>query len=219
MKKFRLFCMFMLVLFLFSGSSFAGDFGFYIEAASGSGEMEYEDDYLGDDEWDNDVSVASIGFQLESNALGKSSGVFSFRFQAGLELRELDYDGYFGDVDVLDMYGISTKYTFAFGGDINNKVRLWAGPQLMLGLFTSSSEDWADEYEMDFGWMFGVGVAGGANVALGNRAVFTATLGYRVTGTLGFTDLDWDYEDDTDDEYDLTTGNGGEAFVSVGFMF
>lgn len=225
MRNFKLFCIFMFIMFSFSGSSIAVDFGMYVHAGSGSGETEYDFDDYGDEEYDNDINAGSIGFQMETNSLGKSDRVFSYRLQAGFESRNLDLE--YAGVDLnadLKLYGISVNNTFAFGGNVSDKVRLWAGPQILVGLFTAQADGsdfgyYEDDYDMDIGILVGVGVAGGANFALGDNAVLTTTIGLRATGIAGFNDY-WDWDDDEEeDEYDIVTGNGGEFFMSVGIMF
>lgn len=224
MRNFKLFCIFMLIMFSFSGSSFAVDFGMYIDAGNGSGETEYDFDNYADEEFDNDIGVAGFGFQMETNALGRNDRVFSYRFQAGFELRKLDLEYAGVDLDAdLKLFGISIKNTFALGGNVSEKVRLWVGPQILVGVFTAQADGpdfgaYEDDYDMDIGVIVGVGIAGGANFALGDKAILTATMGVRANGTAGFNDY-WDWDDDDEDEYDIATGNGGEFFMSLGIMF
>ena len=59
----------------------------YIDLGGGSGEAEY--DFVGAEDFDIDTGFFGIGFQFETNPLS-AKNVFSYRFQAGFESREVE---------------------------------------------------------------------------------------------------------------------------------
>ena len=200
------FCILMLVMVLAPSISFAAAFGIYADFGGGSGEA--ESDVTEIDDFDIDTSLVGLGFQMETDPLNRNK-VFSYRCQAGLEARDLeDEEGV-----SFELGGIMLNNTFAFGSNISEKVRIWAGPQILLGIYAGDSDEEYAGDDLSFtGVLFGLGIAGGANFALGNeKAILTTTIGLRSYGMAGVTE--W-----YDEEEDIT-GNGSEFFVSVGIMF
>lgn len=207
MRKYALIiCTLAVTVFFFAGNAFATSFGAYLEFGGGSGEAEYGDDWSG--EFDIDTSFFEIGFQFETNPLSANK-VFSYRFQAGFESREVE-----DDYDVnLELGGLVINNTFAFGGNPSEKVRLWGGPQILIGFYSGETDKSFGGDKLSFtGAGFGIGVAGGANFALGNgKPILTTTIGFRSFGFAGNTE--W-----YDEENDLT-GSATEFFISAGILF
>ena len=209
-RKFGLVCILMSAMMsamvLLPGSSFAAAFGIYADFGGGSGEV--ESDIIMEDDYDIDTSLAGFGFQMETDPVNKDK-VFSYRCQAGLEARELeDEEGV-----SFELGGIVLNNTFAFGGNIAERMRIWVGPQVLFGIYAGDTdEEYAGDDFSFTGVLFGFGIAGGANFALGNeKAILTTTIGVRSFGMAGVSE--W-----YDEEEDLT-GDGSEFYVSVGIMF
>jgi hypothetical protein len=193
------------VLFLASNAS-ATSFGAYLEFGSGSGEAEYDDDFS--EEFDIDTGFFGIGFQFETSPVSEKK-LFSYRFQAGFESREIedDYDVTF------ELGGLIINNTFAFGGNPSEKIRLWGGPQILVGFYGGETDKKVDGDEISFaGAGFGLGAAGGANFALGNgRPILTTTIGLRSFSFAG--------RAERQDEDEALSGNAGEFFLSFGILF
>lgn len=205
-KKIILFCMSMLAVFLLSSTSFAASFGIYADFGGGSGEA--ESDAIGRDDFDFDTSLAGFGFQMETDPM-TGNKVFSYRCQAGLESREIeDKDGISFDIG-----GLLFNNTFAFGSNMSEKIRIWVGPQFLIGIYAGETDEKYAGDEISFtGALFGLGIAGGANFALGNnKAILTTTIELRAFGVAGVNE--W-YSEEED-----MTGRGSEVLVSVGIMF
>jgi len=205
-RNYNLIWMLMLAVFLVPGSSFAAGFGLYADFGGGEGEV--ESDAIGVDNFDIDTNLVGLGFQMETDPMTRNK-VFSYRCQAGLEKRDLeDKDGI-----SLELAGFTMNNTFAFGSNVSEKTRIWVGPQILLGIYGGTTDEKYAGDDLSFaGVLFGLGVAGGANFALGNgSAILSTTVGLRSFGMAGVTE--W-----YDDEEDMT-GNGNEILVSVGIMF
>ncbi len=206
LKWAMLFCIVMTGMVLLPNISFAAAFGIYADYGGGSGEV--ESDIMGADDFDIDTNQTGLGFQMETDPVNKDK-VFSYRCQAGLEARELeDEEGV-----SFELGGIMLNNTFSFGGNISEKVRIWAGPQVLFGIYAGDTdEEYAGDDFSFTGVLFGLGIAGGANFALGDeKAILTTTIGWRSFGVAGVTE--W-----YDEEEDMT-GDGSEFYVSVGIMF
>ncbi len=195
-----------LTVLLFTSNAFAIGLGMYIDLGGGSGEAEY--DFQGADEFDIDTKFFGIGFQLETNPLSAKK-VFSYRFQAGLEAREFEDD----DNVTLELGGLVINNTFAFGGNPSEKIRLWGGPQILVGLYGGETDKEYLGDEISFiGAAFGLGLAGGANFGVGSgETILTTTIGVRALGFSGKSE--WHNQDE-----DLS-GNATEVFLSVGILF
>jgi len=207
MKKSSIFiCTLVLTVLLFASNSFAVGFGFYFDYGSGSGEAEF--DTSGADEFDIDTDFFGLGIQLETNPLTKNK-VFSYRLQVGYESRDIEDD----DNVTIELDGLVITNTFAFGGNTSERVRLWGGPQVLVGFYDGETDkDFAGDELSYEPFAFGLGVAAGANFGVGSgKTILTTTIGMR---TLGFSgDTEWYDEDEQLDGY--TT----EFFFSVGFLF
>ena len=193
------------VLFLTS-NSFAIGLGFYFDLGTGSGEAEY--DISGSDEFDIDTDFFGLGFQLETNPLTKNK-VFSYRLQVGYERRDIEDD----ENTTLELDGFVINNTFAFGGNTSERVRIWGGPQVLVGFYDGETDKNYLGDEISFsGAGFGLGAAGGVNFGLGSgKTVLTTTLGLRVFGFAG--------ESEWYDEKEDLDGSTAEFFISVGMLF
>ena len=207
MKKAPLFiCTLVLAVLLFTSNSYAISYGMYIDLGGGSGEAEY--DFSGSEEFDIDTSFSGIGFQFETNPQSAKK-VFSYRFQAGFESRDIE-----DDTNVtLELDGLVFNNTFAFGGNTSNNIRFWAGPQILVGFYDGETDKDLLGDEISFkGAAFGLGVAGGANFGVGSgKTIVTTTIGARILGFSG--DSEWYNEEETLD------GSTEEVFLSVGILF
>jgi hypothetical protein len=199
-------CALVFIVLLFAGNAFAIGLGMYTEFGGGAGEAEY--DVSGAEEFDIDTSFFGIGFQFETNPLS-AKRVFSYRFQAGIEGRNIEDD----ENVTFELGGIVINNTFAFGGNTSKKIRLWIGPQIMVGFYGGETDKEVEGDEISFsGAAFGLGVAGGANFGLGSgKTILTTTIGLRSIGFAG--DTEWF---DRDEEL---AGNATELFFSVGVYF
>jgi len=198
----------LLAIFLFASNSFAIGLGMYIDLGGGSGEAEF--DIQETEEFDIDTSFFGLGFQLETNPLSAKS-VFSYRFQAGLESRGIEIED--DDDATLELGGLVINNTFAFGGNPYEKIRLWGGPQLLVGFYGGETDEEYLGDEISFsGAAFGLGVAGGANFGVGSgNTILTTTIGVRTIGFAGKAEwYAWDEE---------FKGNATEGFISVGIFF
>ena len=204
-KPVIIFTLILTVLFLAS-NSFAIGFGFYFDLGTGSGEAEY--DISGSDEFDVDTDFFGLGFQLETNPLTKNK-VFSYRLQVGYERRDIEDD----ENVTLELNGLVINNTFAFGGNTSERVRIWGGPQVLVGFYDGETDKnyFGDEISFS-GAGVGLGVAGGFNFGLGSgKTVLTTTLGVRGFGFAG--------ESEWHDEKEDLDGGTGEIFFSVGILF
>ena len=199
-------CTLVLAVLIFASNSFAVDYGFYLDLGSGSGEAEY--DIEGAEEFDIDTDFFGIGFQFETNPLS-ANNVFSYRFQAGFESRDIETD----ESATLELGGVVINNTFAFGGNTSEKIRLWCGPQVMIGFYSGETDKEVRGDEVSYaGVSFGLGVAGGANFGLGSgNTILTTTIGVRAVGSSG--SIEWHDEDDGMDS------NSTEFYLSVGILF
>jgi len=200
-------CALVLTVLLFANNSFAIELGMYFDLGRGSGEAEF--DVSGADEFDIDTDFYGVGFQFETNPLSAKKSVFSYRFQAGLEAREMETD----DNVTMELGGLVINNTFAFGGNPSEKIRLWGGPQILIGFYGGETEKEYLGDEISFGGAaFGLGVAGGANFGLrSGKTILTTTIGVRALGLSG--EAEW-----YDEEEDLD-GSTTEFFFSVGILF
>lgn len=207
MRKTSLFiCTLVLAILLFTGNSFAIGLGAYIDLGGGSGEAEY--DFEGSEEFDIDTGIFGVGFQFETSPL-TANKLFSYRFQAGIEGRNIEDD----EDLTLELGGLVINNTFAFGGNVSEKIRLWGGPQVLVGFYGGESDKELEGDKISFtGAGVGIGVAGGANFGLGSgKTILTTTIGLRSFGFAG--KAEW-----SDEEEDLT-GRATEFFISVGLLF
>ncbi len=207
MKKVSLIiCALILTLLFFVGSSFAVSLGAYIEFGGGSGEAEY--DFEDAEEFDIDTGFFGIGFQFETSPLSEKK-VFSYRFQAGFESRAVEDE----ENVTLELGGLVINNTFAFGGNPSEKIRLWGGPQILVGFYNGETDKEYLGDEISFsGAAFGLGAAGGANFLLGKgKTILTTTIGFRDLGFAGT--AEW-YDEDEE-----LTINATEFFFSVGILF
>jgi len=200
-------CALVLTVLLFTNNSFAIELGMYFDLGSGSGEAEF--DVSGADEFDIDTDFYGVGFQFETNPLSAKKSAFSYRFQAGLEAREMETD----DNVTMKLGGLLINNTFAFGGNPSEKIRLWGGPQILIGFYGGETKKEYLGDEISFGGAaFGIGVAGGANFGFrSGKTILTTTIGVRALGLSG--EAEW-----YDEEEDLD-GSTTEFFFSVGILF
>jgi len=161
-----------------------------------------EYDFAGADEFDIDTDFFGIGFQFETNPLSVNN-VFSYGFQARFQSRNTEDDG--GATLAVD--GVVINNTCAFGGNTSEKIRLWGGPQVLVGYFSGETDK---EYLGDkisfLGATFGLGAAGGANFGLG-KTILTTTIGVRALSFAG--NAEWF------DEEEGLSGTATEFFLSV----
>lgn len=199
-------CALALAVFLFCNNAFAIGLGAYTELGNGSGEAEY--DVEDSEKFDIDTGIFGIGFQLETSPL-TANKLYSYRLQVGYESRDIETEFNY----TYELNGLVINNTFAFGGNVANHVRLWAGPQLMVGFYSGETdEEFLGESVTFAGAGFGLGVAMGANFGLGSeKVILTTTFGLRSFGFAGNTE--WDDEDET------LSGNATELIFSVGIMF
>ena len=113
----------------------------------------------------------------------------------------------------MELGGLVINNTFAFGGNPSEKIRLWGGPQILIGLYAGETDKEYLGDEISFvGAAFGLGVAGGANFGVGSgKTILTTTIGVRAIGFSGKSE--W-YNQDED-----LNGNTTELFLSVGILF
>ncbi|MBW2177629.1 MAG: hypothetical protein JRH03_11895 [Deltaproteobacteria bacterium] len=113
----------------------------------------------------------------------------------------------------MELGGVVINNTFAFGGNTSEKIRLWGGPQVLIGYYSGETDKEYLGDELSFsGATFGLGVAGGANFGLGSgNTILTTTIGMRAIGFAG--QAEW-Y-----DESEGLSGNATEFFLSVGILF
>lgn len=195
-----------LAVFISINYAAAVDFGMYAEFGGGSGKAEL--DIAGADEFDIDANFWGLGFQFETSPL-TAGNLFSYRFQAGFESRDIENE----NNTTLELGGLVINNTFAFGGNVSEKVRLWGGPQVMVGFYGGETdEDFLGDDISFAGAALGLGAAGGANFGLGSGAtILTTTIGLRSMGFAG--KVEWFDEDET------VTGNIAEIYLSVGLLF
>ena len=205
-KTSMIICTLVLTMLLVPVYSSAVDFGFYLDLGRGSGEAEF--DYSYSPAFDIDTDFFGVGFQFETNPLTPKK-VFSYRFQAGFESRGIEDE--FGTK--IDLGGIVINNTFAFGGTTAEKIRLWGGPQVMVGYYSGdTNESYMGDTQSFTGFGFGLGVAGGANFGLGKgNTMLTTTLGLRSLGFAG--EMEWLNESET------LRGNATEVYFSIGMLF
>lgn len=191
----------------YSSSALAVGLGGYLELGTGSGDFEYDEPYS--EEFNIDSSTVGIGFMLETNPLDRDK-VFSYRFQAGFEGRDLEDD----DGVTMETAGVLISNSFAFGGNVASNVRLWAGPQVLFGFYGGESDRAREgEKEEISVAIFGLGVACGINIDVGNsgKVIIPITLSVRRMGYGGETE----WKDETTD----ISGYTNDISLTVGVMF
>jgi hypothetical protein len=205
-KVLEITCTLALAVFLFAGNVYAIGLGGYIEFGSGSGEAEY--DIEDSEEFDIDTGIFGFGFQLETSPL-TANKLFSYRLQVGYESRDIETEMDY----TFELDGLVINNTFAFGGTVAKQVRLWGGPQIMIGFYSGETdEEFLGETISFAGAGFGVGAAVGANFGLGgDKVILTTTLGLTSFGFAGNTELN--------DEDETLSGNATEFIFSLGIMF
>lgn len=198
--------MMLLAICMAANNAAAVDFGMYAEFGGGSGEAEL--DIAGADEFDIDSNFWGLGFQFETSPL-TAGNLFSYRFQAGFESRDIEDE----ENTTLELGGVVINNTFAFGGNVSEKVRLWGGPQVMVGFYSGETDKELLGDDISFtGAAFGLGAAGGANFGLGSgTTILTTTIGLRSMGFAG--NVEWFDEDERMD------GTISEIYLSVGLLF
>ena len=122
-----------LSVFLLASNSLAVDFGFYLEFGSGSGKAEFDVAYS--EEFDINSDYFNVGFQFETNPITPKQ-IFSYRFQAGFERRNVEDE----ENTTLELGGLVINNTFAFGGNVSQRIRLWGGPQILVGYFGGETD-------------------------------------------------------------------------------
>ena len=83
--------------------------------------------------------------------------------------------------------GIVINNTFAFGGNTSERIRVWGGPQVLIGFYDGETDKdyFGDEISFS-GAGVGLGGAGGINFGLGSgKTVLSTTVGLRVFGFAG----------------------------------
>ena len=199
-------CTLVSTMLLIASNSFTIGLGLYIEYGSGSGEAEF--DVSGADEFDIDTDFLGVGFQLETSPLTKNK-VFSYRLQVGYEARNIEDD----ENMTLELDGLVITNTFAFGGNTSERVRIWGGPQVLVGFYDGETDKDLLGDELSFsGEGLGLGVAGGVNFGFGSgKTILTTTIGMRALNFIG--DTEW-YDED-----EQLNGCTTELFFSVGILF
>jgi hypothetical protein len=188
---------------LFTGNSFAKvGLGFYLEAESGSGELEYDDA-----SWDFDVDAKLFGggFVLDTGIADQR--VFNYRLNLGLTALDIEDD--FGTT--AELRGVTIDNTFGWSIVRNPKFRLWLGPQIRLGIYTGDVEDVED---ID-GVTFAMGPVLGANFNVSDRVALAVTGGIRFKGFAGQSEYDDPYGSYSDD----LTGTTTSGFINFGVLF
>lgn len=205
-KALVIICVLALTVFLFTNNSFAIGLGAYTEFGSGSGEAEF--DVEDSEEFDIDTGFFGVGFQLETSPL-TANKVYSYRLQIGYESRDIETEGDY----TFELDGLVINNTFAFGGNIAKYIRLWAGPQILVGFYSGETDKELRGETMSFtGAGFGLGAAVGANFGLGSeKAILSTTFGVKSFGFAGTTERR--------DEDENLSGNATEFIFSLGIMF
>jgi len=121
---------------------------------------------------------------------------FNYRMNLGFEKFELE--DHWGDKDKFS--GWILENTFGFQILANEKLKLWAGPQIVTGL-----------YENDFG--FGLGASLGVNLHIGDKTSLGITLGVRRSEYSGILD-DSEYDTIGYLRVDFFFRTAGDRFVS-----
>ena len=132
-KYSNIFCTLIFVILFSVSNSFAVDFGFYLDFGSGSGEAEFDVAYS--EEFDINSDYFNLGFQFETNPITPKN-VFSYRFQAGFERRDMEDE----ENTTLELRGVVINNTFSFGGNVSEKIRLWGGPQVLVGYYGGETD-------------------------------------------------------------------------------
>jgi hypothetical protein len=185
--------------------------GFYVERAGGSGDWEREPDEDTAEDYDSDEDATAFGFVLDTNVA--RDRIFNDRLQIGYEKWEpkLKLKGSGGEGRKLELKGFAMTHDFGFGVLRTRHVRLWLGPELKLGYYTGSPEDY-DRYDM---WVFkyGVGPVIGANFNIGEVVTLAVKAGFLLQGHVGIGEEDYTYEEDT------ITGSSTQFYVNFALIF
>ncbi len=190
----------------YSSNAMALNLGGYLELGTGSGDFEYDEPYS--EEFNIDSSFAGLGFMLETSPITPSK-VFSYRLQVGFDSRDLEDD----QGVALETVGVLVSNSFTFGGNVAGNIRLWAGPQVLLGYYNGESDVAFDGEKIDITLAtFGLGLAGGVNINVSNgKVIIPVTLAFRRMGYAGETE--W-YVENTD-----ISGYTNDISLTVGVMF
>ncbi len=150
----------------------------------------YGDYYSTEEDAEADTSVESLGFVYDNN-LARDT-LSNTRINIGWTSTEYEAEEY--GKSKMDLSGLSMDATFGFGFIRNQRVRIWAGPQLRF--FTMSgdfeSKEFADR-KIDSGFGIGAGGVLGANIHFGSSLSLCLELGTR--WNIGFGTITIDYRD------------------------
>ncbi|MDH3976293.1 MAG: hypothetical protein OEV42_18665 [Deltaproteobacteria bacterium] len=182
--------------------------GFNLSGGGGSTEWDIEQQSWPYAKWkeDTDDSIGGIGFVLDT-AVAKNR-LFNYRLNIGLHSADYEYDS----GATFETSGWFMTHDFGFAFIRNNKVRLWAGPEIRLS-YSQGELDTDNDYEIDI-VTFGIGPVIGANFNFAKNMTLTVKTGVLGTSsagviehkTLGFVDQDID-------------GSGSYSFINVGLTF
>lgn len=138
----RLFRAFLIALLLvgLASDAWALSMGFFLESGGGSGSADIEPSYVPFDDYktDFDASYGALGFVLDTDAGNK--GIFNYRLHLGLEAFKYEPDR----GSDADLGGFTVTQDFGFSFVRTPSLRVWAGPELKLGLYGGESDDDAD---------------------------------------------------------------------------
>lgn len=192
---------------VFAPSAHAMGFGGYFEYANVfDGELDIDDSFVDDAEYDEDHFGAGFVFDTAVAA----DTLFNYRASIGYQHVDQDFD----DVGNLsggsfDGNGISLDNAFGFGVVRNERIRLWIGPAIRLSM------DWFDGDHGDDFYDLGIGAGPeiGLNFHANDRFSLGLTAGYQILYVASFFDDDYYGNDDDIDGYEQG------VFVKLLFLF
>ncbi len=168
----RTFALLACLLLCFTLPANAARYGFFLDAAGGSGEAEWDSD---SDEWDIDTGAFAIGFAMDSDPAPDQ--FFSLRLNVGLASLDIEDD----NNDTLECGGIYAETIFGFSPLRTTQMRWWIGPLVRIGYYHGEGDDF--DVDLDFA-EFAIGAATGLNIDLG-PVVLAPSIGWRVSGYAG----------------------------------
>lgn len=204
----------------FHGVALALGLGGYLEGGGGTARVEHPNSRGSTDDSQVDAAGVGAGFALDTAVRGPQ--IFNYRLHVGF-----DAQGFYDNDDrYVEIGGVAIDNIFGFAVLRTDKVRMWLGPTLRLGYYRGHLYDedrWRDSHRHhdddevgDYrAYTVGVGLAVGANFAVGRTFSICPTVGYRYARHFGSWSTDSDYGSRDGDARGWTS----MGYAGVDFLF
>jgi hypothetical protein len=173
-----------------------------------AGGSDWEIDLDSGPEIDADGGLVGAGCFFVLDTRPQGNDLFSYRFGAGWERYEGDFDFEDGPDDDIELSGFVTDHDFGFRVYSNQDLRLWVGPRVRFGFYSGELDDADADIDLV---EFGIGPVFGANFKTGENSTIGASAGVRVSGYAGELD-EGAFDDDV-------TGAGASVHFGAVFLW